>query len=702
MWSNHSLPTRGELAKLALIAGVTFVTVFIAIQSTTLSAGQMAIWPPDGIALAMMLGPLHRRPLLALLVCQLSASAAGGLLGDSLSFILLLKVAGATLVYVLYRILRGLNYDTLAHRSDNIIRLFVLSLFGSLLVAVMQTWIVTLFYKVTFISVYLSDAAANWVGYAVLTPTFLIMTAHKWRVGGDPATIRRLAKIVAVYLLVVVGIFCQSRFPLLFLLPLALMAVGYTTSIATVACCILATTVIAIACTLTGHGPLMAVTGAATDRMLMLQIVLGVVTATELPIAALMAEHANLKQSLVAARIEAEAASQAKSSFLATLSHEIRTPLNAVTSAAHLLGRTELTPEQEEHVSILLTGSEVLLSLINDVLDMSKIEAGKLSAEFGDVDIQDLAGKLTALWTPKAVERGLTLELVIPPDLPAAIRTDPLRLNQILFNLLSNAVKFTAPGGVRVVVSEVHGGPESRGAIPAPRLRFEVIDSGAGMTDEVMSRLFRSFEQADSGVALRHGGTGLGLAISRKLAELLGGELTVRSAPGEGSTFTLEIPLIVAAVKAPVLAPAGEADRVEAQPGRALSILLAEDHPVNRRLVDLILRPMGWELTMVENGAEAVEAATLRPFDVILLDMQMPVMSGIEAARAIKAGGGPNAVTPLAALTANAFEDQRADWEAAGAAAFLTKPLNPAVLIEAVIALAEAGADPAARRARAS
>jgi len=395
-------------------------------------------------------------------------------------------------------------------------------------------------------------------------------------------------------------------------------------------------------------------------------------------------------------------ASRAKSAFLATLSHEIRTPLNAVTSAAHLLGRTELTPEQEEHVSILLTGSEVLLSLINDVLDMSKIEAGKLSAEFGDVDIQDLAGKLTALWTPKAVERGLTLELVIPPDLPAAIRTDPLRLNQILFNLLSNAVKFTAPGGVRVVVSEVHGGPESRGAIPAPRLRFEVIDSGAGMTDEVMSRLFRSFEQADSGVALRHGGTGLCLAISRKLAELLGGELTVRSAPGEGSTFTLEIPLIVAAVKAPVLAPAGEADRVEAQPGRALSILLAEDHPVNRRLVDLILRPMGWELTMVENGAEAVEAATLRPFDVILLDMQMPVMSGIEAARAIKAGGGPNAVTPLAALTANAFEDQRADWEAAGAAAFLTKPLNPAVLIEAVIALAEAGADPAARRARAS
>jgi signal transduction histidine kinase len=338
------------------------------------------------------------------------------------------------------------------------------------------------------------------------------------------------------------------------------------------------------------------------------------------------------------------AASRSKSAFLATLSHEIRTPLNAVTSAAHLLGRTELTTEQAEHVSILLTGSEVLLSLINDVLDMSKIEAGKLSAEISDVDIRDLTGKLTALWTPKAAERGLTLDLVMPEALVGAIRTDPLRLNQILFNLLSNAVKFTAKGGVKLVISTVDAGPSPE-AGPGARLRFEVIDTGVGMTDEVMSRLFRSFEQADAGVAQRHGGTGLGLAISRKLAELLGGDLTVRSTLGVGSTFTLEIPLVAAADLSPPSAEDAPPSSA-VQSGRRLSILLAEDHPVNRRLVDLILRPMGWELTMVENGAEAVEAAGQRPFDVILLDMQMPVMSGIEAARLIKAGGGPNAATP--------------------------------------------------------
>jgi len=393
-------------------------------------------------------------------------------------------------------------------------------------------------------------------------------------------------------------------------------------------------------------------------------------------------------------------ASRSKSAFLATLSHEIRTPLNAVTSAAHLLSRTDLTAEQKEHVSILLTGSEVLLSLINDVLDMSKIEAGKLSAEISDVDLRALTEKLAALWTPKAAERGLKLVVEVAPDLPPAVRSDPLRLNQILFNLLSNAVKFTAEGAVTIRVEAAPGaGPSA-----APRLRFSVIDTGPGLSEEVQGRLFQSFEQADAGVALRHGGTGLGLAISRKLAELLEGTLTVSSVLGHGATFVLDLPLAVSdltAAPGPAVVDA-TADAEPAAGGRRLSVLLAEDHPVNRRLVELILSPMGWELTVAEDGGEAVSLAMQRPFDVILLDMQMPVLSGIQAAALITGGGGPNAHTPFAALTANAFEDQRAQWEAVGAAAFLTKPLNPGLLIQTIIELATApGGDRSAGRAAA-
>jgi CheY-like chemotaxis protein len=397
-----------------------------------------------------------------------------------------------------------------------------------------------------------------------------------------------------------------------------------------------------------------------------------------------------------------KSANRSKSAFLATLTHEIRTPLNAVTSAAHLLGRTPLTEAQKEHVAILLNGSEILLSLINDVLDMSKIEAGKLEAEIGDVDLAALTEKVAALWAPKSAERGLKLAVVAEPELPRLIRTDALRLNQILFNLISNAVKFTAEGGVTLLVSRVEGGPDDGGrgatkshdpvAHPTPEgawLRFEVTDTGPGMSREVLGRLFKSFEQADARVALRYGGTGLGLAISSKLAGLLGGRLTVKSELGAGSTFQLDIPLVSPEVSVDRVPEVGAAPpAVSANAG--LSILLAEDHPINRRLVDLILQPIGWDLTMVENGAEAVEMAIRRPFDVILLDMQMPVMSGLEAAEAIRAGAGPNATTPIAALTANAFEDQRLCWKAAGAEGFLTKPINPALLIETIAALAAA------------
>ncbi len=379
-----------------------------------------------------------------------------------------------------------------------------------------------------------------------------------------------------------------------------------------------------------------------------------------------------------AERDRAERASAAKSDFLATVSHEIRTPMNAVISGAELLRRTELTREQTEHVTMLLDAGDVLMGLLNDVLDISKIEAGKMTFEAADLELPPKLESLVRLWEPRAHDKGVTLSFDADDSLPERVSTDPLRLQQILFNLLSNAVKFTDAGGVGLKAGRL-----------GDRLWFEVSDTGCGMAPEAMERLFAGFEQAEAGTTRRYGGTGLGLTISRRLAEMMGGVLTVTSALGEGSVFRLELPFVEATSPAGDAAIAADASTLGMD---ALKVLVAEDHAVNRRIVSLFLQPLGCRLTMVENGAEAVEAADTEPFDVILMDMQMPVMDGLEASRVIRQGAGLNARTPIIALTANALDHHRAAWAEAGVATFLTKPVDPRALTAALLAAASESA----------
>jgi len=364
------------------------------------------------------------------------------------------------------------------------------------------------------------------------------------------------------------------------------------------------------------------------------------------------------------ARRKAEVASAAKSDFLAVVSHEIRTPMNAVISAANLLRRTRLDSQQREHVSMLIDAGDVLMGLLNDVLDFSKIEAGKMELENADMIVRDRLSTLVRLWEPRAMANGVRLKVRIAPDVPAAVRTDPLRVQQILFNLLSNAVKFTHEGEIRIDASWADG-----------CLNMAVTDTGCGIPADRLGQIFNSFEQADVGTTRRYGGTGLGLAISRRLAELMGGTLSVRSVDGEGSTFTLSLPMtaVETAPAQPVRAP----EIAGSLAGR--SILAADDHEVNRRILQLLLEPHGCRLTLVENGAEALEAASGQRFDAILMDMQMPVMDGLEATRRIRAGE-VNGATPVIALTANALDVHRAAWDAAGVHAFLTKPIDPVLL----------------------
>lgn len=383
-------------------------------------------------------------------------------------------------------------------------------------------------------------------------------------------------------------------------------------------------------------------------------------------------------QEAEAQRRKADAASAAKSDFLAVVSHEIRTPMNAVISAANLLRRTRLDAEQREHVMMLIDAGDVLVGLLNDVLDLSKIEAGKMQFEVAPMDLRGRLNTLQRLWQPRAEAGGLSLILQVDEPAPTSIATDALRFQQILFNLISNAVKFTAEGEVRVSVAwDAH----------ASVLTMEVADTGCGIPADRLANIFDCFEQADAGTTRRYGGTGLGLAISRRLAQLMGGDLSVESTVGEGSCFTVHLP--VEAV-APAVPEEDKARRVaDANALRGRHILAADDHAVNRRILSLLLEPHGCELTLVENGVEAVAACESQVFDAILMDMQMPLMDGLEASRRIRSSGA-NQSTPLIALTANAMDVHRAAWTSVGAEAFLTKPIDPVVLARALAEACEA------------
>ncbi|MHB8286669.1 MAG: ATP-binding protein [Caulobacteraceae bacterium] len=393
--------------------------------------------------------------------------------------------------------------------------------------------------------------------------------------------------------------------------------------------------------------------------------------------AALAQREVELAQALE----RAQDASRAKSAFLATMSHELRTPLNGVVGMAQALAASGLPPQQADMVRTIERASRSLAVILNDVLDLSKLSAGKLDLHHIDFDLVPFLSDIAALFREPAEQKGVALKLSCNANCLGLFVGDEHRLHQILSNLLSNAVKFTETGEIRLTASIVEGAGPSR-------LVMTVSDTGYGMSPETQERLFESFTQGDASTAARYGGTGLGLAIVRRLVRLMGGEVTVQSQLGQGAAFTVDIPL-ARSTRTLQAAPAEPAPKTAAV-GR---ILVAEDNEVNRRVLSALLVNTGLDLDFVINGEQAVKVYQERGYDLILMDVSMPVMSGIEATQAIRrleADGGL-ARTPIIALTANALPDQIEDCLSAGMDLHVAKPIDIASLYVAIEAAMDLG-----------
>ena len=383
------------------------------------------------------------------------------------------------------------------------------------------------------------------------------------------------------------------------------------------------------------------------------------------------------KYQLMQAKDDIERASRAKSSFLATMSHEVRTPLNGLLGIINLMKYTPLNKQQDEYVETMRYSGETLLTMLNDILDFSKMEAGRLELEDMPFETSRLVESVTNLLESRAREKNLAIRSEIFDNVPSFLKADPTRLRQVLLNLMSNAIKFTEKGSVTLSVRMVDDA-EAR-AHDRIMLRFDVTDTGIGIPPDAHANLFEDFTQVDSSTSRKYGGTGLGLSICRRIVEMMKGTIDYDSTVGKGSTFWFAVPVRVATAEEVLSMNEKEQDYPVLKP---LNILLAEDNIINQKVAVGLLSQFNHRIDIANNGAEAIEAVKNKKYDLVLMDMQMPVVDGLQATRSIRNMGGDYAKLPIVALSANSLTEEGLDYDSAGVTDHVTKPIRLGHLFE--------------------